>query len=226
MLWWMGLRAAARLEFSPPQSVGRGPSPRPSPRKRGEGAGGALWTSNFYDFAWAPSLAGSGLPRSAREGYCFMRGAEVAKTNKARRLRRNATIAEQRLWYRLRSRSLHGMKFVRQEPIGPYIVDFVCRERRLIIEVDGGQHVESERDLVRDQWLRGQRYSVLRFWNNDVIQNTEGVLGAIANALRLHRHAPSPRLRGEGRGEGTPPQGRTGQDAPAPGPGPQARREG
>src|SRR6266403_65147 len=61
----------------------------------------------------------------------FMRGAKVDKTNMSRRLRRNATIAEQRLWYRLRSRSLYGMKFVRQEPIGPYIVDFVCREQRL-----------------------------------------------------------------------------------------------
>src|SRR5262249_13088425 len=107
---------------------------------------------------------------------CFMRSAKIAKTNMARRLRRNATIAEQRLSYRLRSRSLYGLKFVRQEPIGSYIVDFVCREQRLIIEVDGAQHADSERDLVRDQWLRDHKYRILRFWNNDVIQNTEGVL--------------------------------------------------
>jgi very-short-patch-repair endonuclease len=145
-----------------------------------------------------------------------MRGAKVGTTNTARRLRRDATFAEQRLWYRLRSRSLHGMKFVRQEPIGAYIVDFVCREQRLVIEVDGGQHAESERDGIRDQWLRDHGYRVLRFWNNDVLQNTDGVLATIASALHegaptdeYVRHgpsSPSPRLRGEGRGEGLSPQ--------------------
>jgi very-short-patch-repair endonuclease len=152
-----------------------------------------------------------------------MRGAEVAKTGNARRLRRNATIAEQRLWYRLRSRSLYGMKFVRQEPIGPYIVDFVCREQRLIIEVDGGQHAESERDLVRDQWLREHKYRVLRFWNNDVIQNTDGVLEAIAEVLGT---SPSPRLRGEGRGEGALPQAQTWGEAPSSRPSPPKGGEG
>jgi very-short-patch-repair endonuclease len=153
-----------------------------------------------------------------------MRGAKVAKTDNAQRLRRNATIAEHRLWYRLRS--LYGMKFVRQEPIGPYIVDFVCRERRLIIEVDGGQHAESARDWVRDQWLRDHGYRVLRFRNNDVIENTDGVLEAIAEAFRA---SPSPRLPlgrlrpsstgyGEGRGEGASPQAETVGDAPAPAP--------
>jgi very-short-patch-repair endonuclease len=87
-----------------------------------------------------------------------MRGARVARTDIARRLRRNATIAEQRLWYRLRSRSLYGMKFVRQEPIGPYIVDFVCRKQRLIIEVDGDQHSENVRDVIRDRWLLERNY--------------------------------------------------------------------
>src|SRR5499427_10201475 len=113
-----------------------------------------------------------------------MRGAKLEKTGISRRLRRNATIAEQRLWYRLRSRFLHGMKFVRQEPIGPYIVDFVCREHRLVIEVDGGQHAENDRDAIRDLWLRDHGYQVLRFWNNDVIENTDGVLEAIAEVLR------------------------------------------
>jgi very-short-patch-repair endonuclease len=146
-----------------------------------------------------------------------MRGAKVAKTDNARRLRRNATIAEQRLWYRLRSRSLCEMKFVRQEPIGPYIVDFVCRERRLIIEVDGGQHAESERDLVSDRWLRDHKYRILRFWNNDVIQNTEGVLETIASALQPDGPSPSPRLRGEG----AAPQAETRGYTPSP-----ARAEG
>jgi very-short-patch-repair endonuclease len=117
-----------------------------------------------------------------------VRGADEAKRAQARRLRRGSTEAERRLWYRLRSRSIRGLKFVRQEPIGPYIVDFVCRERRLVIEVDGGQHADNKRDLVRDRWLTDHRYRVLRFWNNDVLANTDGVLEAIAAAVN---QAPS-----------------------------------
>ena len=112
-----------------------------------------------------------------------MRGADVTKAARARRLRRSSTDAERRLWNRIRSRALGGHKFVRQEPIGRYIVDFVCRERRLIIELDGGQHATDKRDAVRDQWLTGHRYRVLRFWNNDVMRNMEGVPEAIAIAL-------------------------------------------
>src|SRR5690348_6469216 len=85
--------------------------------------------------------------RSTREarrvrGSCDMRPANVVKTVRARRLRQNSTDAELRLWSRLRSRSIESRKFVRQEPIGPYVVDFVCHEARLIIEVDGGQHAD------------------------------------------------------------------------------------
>jgi very-short-patch-repair endonuclease len=112
-----------------------------------------------------------------------MRAANEIKTKRARRLRRSSTAAELRLWNRLRSRALGGYKFVRQEPIGPYVVDFICRERRLVVEVDGGQHAESVRDVVRDQWLAEHRYRVLRFWNNDVIGNIEGVLESIAAAV-------------------------------------------
>jgi very-short-patch-repair endonuclease len=112
-----------------------------------------------------------------------MRGAKVVKTRRARRLRRDSTDAELRLWYRLGSRSILGFKFVRQEPIGPYVVDFVCREQRLIVEVDGGQHADSKRDLARDLWLAEHHYRVLRFWNNDVLANTDGVLETIAAAL-------------------------------------------
>jgi very-short-patch-repair endonuclease len=74
-------------------------------------------------------------------------------------------------------------KFVRQEPIGRYVVDFVCREQRLVIEVDGGQHATDTRDAVRDKWLAEHRYRVLRFWNNDVLRNMDGVLETIALAL-------------------------------------------
>ena len=97
------------------------------------------------------------------------------------------------------------MKFVRREPIGPYIVDSVCRERRLIIEVDGGQHSENVRDVIRDRWIRENNYRVLRFWNNDVIRNIDGVLQTIARALPHHGPAPSPALGGEGWGEGGAP---------------------
>jgi very-short-patch-repair endonuclease len=112
-----------------------------------------------------------------------MRAANEIKTGRARRLRRAATDAELALWHRLRSRSLNGYKFVRQEPIGPYTVDFVCRERRLVIEVDGGQHADDPNDAVRDRWLVEHNYRVLRFWNNDVSGNMAGVLETIATAL-------------------------------------------
>jgi very-short-patch-repair endonuclease len=117
-----------------------------------------------------------------------MRGPNLSKTGRSRRLRRDSTFAELKLWNRLRSRGIAGFKFVRQEPIGRYVVDFVCREQRLVIELDGGQHAESERDAMRDRWLAERRYRVLRFWNNDVITNIDGVLDIIARAL----HAGTP----------------------------------
>ena len=113
-----------------------------------------------------------------------MRGADPVSTSRARRLRSNATSAELRLWNRLRGRAIDGYKFIRQQPIGPYVVDFVCRERRLVVEVDGGQHADNVRDRARDEWLRGYNYRVLRFWNNDVMNNMDGVLEVIAGALR------------------------------------------
>jgi very-short-patch-repair endonuclease len=112
-----------------------------------------------------------------------MRGENSVKTERARRLRREPTDAEKKLWYRIRARSLGGHKFVRQEPIGPYVVDFVCREQRLVVEVDGGQHATDPRDAARGQWLAEHRYRVLRFWNNDVLRNMDGVLETIALAL-------------------------------------------
>jgi very-short-patch-repair endonuclease len=112
-----------------------------------------------------------------------MRGAREVRTDRARRLRSDATDAERALWRRLRSRSLAGYKFVRQEPVGPYTVDFICREARLIIEVDGGQHADNRHDMVRDQWLASHNYRILRFWNNDVLGNVAGVLETIAAAL-------------------------------------------
>ena len=112
-----------------------------------------------------------------------MRGANVTKTSLAGQLRKNSTAAERKLWRYLCFRSLAGFKFVRQEPIGPYVVDFVCREQRLVIEVDGGQHADNKRDAVREQWLVKHRYRVLRFWNNEVLGNIEGVWDTIFAAV-------------------------------------------
>jgi len=104
--------------------------------------------------------------------------------NRAKTLRINQTEAEQRLWYQLRANRFMGMKFKRQKPIGNYIADFVCYEHNLIIEVDGGQHQDNiDYDQRRDKWLQEHGYTVLRFWNNDVLQQIESVLEAIRIAL-------------------------------------------
>ncbi len=96
------------------------------------------------------------------------------------------------------------LQFVRQEPIGQYVADFVCRERRLIVEVDGGQHATDPRDMVRDAFLTRQGYRMLRFWNNDVLANTSGVLETIADALA----APLPLTRIAARSDLSPQAGR------------------
>jgi len=94
------------------------------------------------------------------------------------------TDAEWRLWYHLRAHRFLGRKFRRQVPMGPYTVDFLCEQVSLIVEVDGGQHsARVKKDAARSRWLEAQGYAVIRFWNNDVLANTEGVLAAIAAAL-------------------------------------------
>jgi very-short-patch-repair endonuclease len=112
-----------------------------------------------------------------------MRG-KILNTVVSRRLRVNQTDAETKLSNHIRNRQINGDKFVRKEPIGRYICDFVCREKRLVIEVDGGQHSGSVRDELRDRYLREQGYRVMRFWNNDVLSNIEGVLTVIDEGLR------------------------------------------
>jgi len=94
------------------------------------------------------------------------------------------TDAEQRLWYRLRARRLDEWKFRRQVPVGPYIVDFLCARARVIVELDGGQHAERiARDEARTAGLSSRGYQVIRFWNNDVLGNIEGVLESLLAAL-------------------------------------------
>ncbi len=104
-------------------------------------------------------------------------------TETARKLRKESTDAEKLLWKHLRTKQLHGLKFRRQEQIGRYIADFVCYERNLVIEADGGQHaVEKEKDNERTAWLNSQGFTVLRFWNNEILSNPEGVLEVICKA--------------------------------------------
>jgi very-short-patch-repair endonuclease len=105
-------------------------------------------------------------------------------TDDVRRLRSEMTDAENHLWTRLRRKQIGGYRFRRQVPIGPYVVDFACLHSWLAIEVDGGQHGEAiERDDRRTAWLESRGFRVLRFWNNEVLQQTDGVLERINKAL-------------------------------------------
>src|ERR1700740_2075857 len=113
-----------------------------------------------------------------------MRGPDRKMIRIARRLRVNQTNAETVLWNRIRNRQIDGHEFSRQVPIGAYVCDFLCREKYLVIEVDGGQHADSAVDAIRDGYLITKGYRVLRFWNNDVLGNLEGVLSTIQTELR------------------------------------------
>ena len=104
--------------------------------------------------------------------------------NRARELRRRMTQAERLLWHHLRARRFFGYKFRRQVPIGPYIVDLMCMDARLVIEVDGGQHACSRsQDEERDAFLAAEGFRTVRFWNNEVLGNIEGVLAHLSNFL-------------------------------------------
>ncbi len=105
------------------------------------------------------------------------------KTQQARDLRRSETDAEHVLWSELRNRLLNGHKFTRQAPLGPYIIDFLCRDRRLAVELDGSQHAGDERDARRTAWLNDNGYSVLRFWNDEVFRERRAVLETILAVL-------------------------------------------
>ena len=104
------------------------------------------------------------------------------RRQRAKELRRNMTDAEHRLWYHLRAHRLGG-KFRRQQPLGRYIVDFVHLGARLVVEADGGQHNGSDRDAARDAWLQANGYRVLRFWNNEILQDTDAVLETILGGV-------------------------------------------
>jgi very-short-patch-repair endonuclease len=145
------------------------------------------------------------------------RGSRFSRTKdmtaRARYLRGNMTDAEQRLWRALRRDQLNGLSFRRQHPLGPYIVDFYCPRLQLVVEVDGGQHAEQRKqaDQRRTQWLAEKGVTVVRYWNNEVLSNLEGVLGdLLAHAERLSQAVttPSPALPlAGGGGDGTDTDG-------------------
>jgi very-short-patch-repair endonuclease len=101
------------------------------------------------------------------------------KTLISRKLRNNSTEAEKKLWYFLRSYRKQGIKFRRQQPIGFYYPDFVCLEKKLVVELDGGQHFQSKSDKIRDAWFKKEGFTVLRFWDNEVFENIEAVVEKI-----------------------------------------------
>ena len=108
----------------------------------------------------------------------------------AKTLRRNSTIQERRLWNLLKNRQFHNLKFKRQHPIGDYIVDFICKEAKVIIEIDGGQHNEPENidyDNTRSEFLNSLGYKVLRFWNNEIYENIDGVLLKLEQEINPHQ---------------------------------------
>jgi len=116
---------------------------------------------------------------------------------RARRLRRNLTDAERKLWNRLRNGQLCGLKFRRQHPVPPYIVDFYCEVRRLVVELDGSQHNEVV-DRVRTRFLEQQGLVVLRFWDNDVLSRVDAALEAILMMAESLALTPTPLPEGEG----------------------------
>ncbi len=126
--------------------------------------------------------------REGGEGVSFQlplrHSASRCDIRRARRLRTEMTDAELRLWMRLRCEQIDGYCFRRQVPMGPYVVDLVCLKARLVIEIDGGQHAQLvERDDRRTAWLASRGFKVLRFWNNDVLQQTDGVVESIRASL-------------------------------------------
>ncbi|MGN6311806.1 MAG: endonuclease domain-containing protein [Xanthobacteraceae bacterium] len=121
---------------------------------------------------------------------------------RARSFRKNPTDAERKLWQHLRHLPPCAAHFRRQATIGPYFADFACHSNRIVVEIDGGQHADNANDSVRTSYLNAQGYRVLRFWNNDVFGNIDGVMETIIGALRVAPPTPDPSPP-QGRGEGS-----------------------
>ena len=132
------------------------------------------------------------------EGGCRGEGGHRLLTGVAKRLRQDATDAERVLWREVRAHRFAGFKFKRQEPLGSYVVDFVCYEAKLIVELDGGQHTDQkEADEERTRWLASRGFRVLRFWNNDLLTNIAGVMQVIEKSLHVSPPLPGPLPPGE-----------------------------
>ena len=143
-----------------------------------------------FPFSGRRAYNGTDTISPPRSGRGKGEGVRMKKSDRqkefARQLRRQLTDAERLLWTRLRNRQLGRWKFRRQQPIGPYIVDFVCFDKKLVLEIDGGQHNEEnarKSDQGRNAWLEDRGYRILRFWNTEVLVNMEGVWEAIRHAL-------------------------------------------
>jgi len=130
--------------------------------------------------------ADEGAPSATKIVKQDIRKHRPDKTGQARQLRRSETEEEYRLWSDLRARRLNGYKFARQVPLGPFIVDFLCREELLVVEIDGSQHAESFTDQSRTKWLNAHGYSVLRFWNQEILRERRSILETILAALQGH----------------------------------------
>jgi len=164
-------------------------TPSPSPpageggRERSERPGGGAFNKNPSPASRlrrsAPSPAGGeGTEQASRSRT------PLVATTRARSLRAQMTDAERKLWFALRDRRFADFKFRRQVPLGRFIGDFVCFGARVVVEVHGGQHADSTSDEQRDRWLAANDFLVLRFWNNDVLKNIEGVLISLMDVLR------------------------------------------
>ena len=127
------------------------------------------------------------MSHGRRHGEGMKKHPATGAVERARVLRRDMTDAERALWRMLSRRQIEGFKFRRQVPIGRFVADFVCHEARLVIEVDGGQHDRSsETEIARTEILKNEGYRVLRFWNNEILENPEGVHAAITDFLPGH----------------------------------------
>jgi very-short-patch-repair endonuclease len=160
-----------------------------------------------------PPLRGRSVRAANREGGATPAHRPIAHINRfrAKSMRSEMTDAERVLWSQLRAHRLNGLSFRRQVPIGSFIVDFVCHEYRLIIELDGGQHAsdrEIRHDQMRQAWLNAKGYRVLRFWNSDVLRHRESVvetiIGTIMQSVPPSRSAKPTDLPLKGRGEASP----------------------
>jgi very-short-patch-repair endonuclease len=169
------------------------PHPALSPRGEGEILSDTAQTARPVETFAPPLPPGRGqgegadaerpARRSRANGAKDVTKRRPGKTAFARKLRADETEEEYFLWSDLRNRRLNGYKFARQIPLGPYVVDFLCREKRLVVELDGGQHGESGHDCRRTTWLNKQGYSVIRFWNNEVRFERAAVLDTILAVL-------------------------------------------